>query len=123
MEAAAVMAATVDTDGDTHEADQRQPTDHQRVQVRHLGFRRPSWIQAAILDSGGHLGFRRPPPTWSPRGVFLNSLGSQFVCEFIHTYRLVIYSSYNYQIVFQTSNFALFQACSQSSSVVFVIFR
>jgi hypothetical protein len=46
------MAATVDTDGDTHEADQHQPTDHQRVQVRHLGFRRPL------------------SPTWNPRGVF-----------------------------------------------------
>ncbi len=90
----------------------------------HLGFRGPSWIQAAILDSGGHLGFRRPPsPTWYPNGVFLNSLDSQFVCEFIHTYRLLIYSSYNYQTVFQTSNFAIFQAYSQSSSVVFVIPR
>jgi hypothetical protein len=87
------MAATVDTDGDTHEADQHQPTNHQRIQVRHLGFRRPSWIQAAILDSGGHLGFRRPSwmqaaavthvvSTWS---FFLTLEGSQFVCEFIHT--------------------------------------
>jgi hypothetical protein len=148
------MAATVEADGDTHEADQHQPTDHQRVQVRHLGFRplSPTWYPREVFlssldsqfvceSSGGpgppswihghchprgihvefffnslgsqfcvnhqrvqvrHLGFRRPSwiqaatvthavSTWS---FFLTLEGSQFVCDFIHTNRLVIYSSY-----------------------------
>jgi hypothetical protein len=50
----------------------------------HLGFRRPSWIQAAILDSGGR----------HPRGIhvefFLNSWGLT-VCVWIYTHLLFMY--------------------------------
>jgi len=38
------MAATVDTDGDTHQADQHQPADHEGIRLRHLGFCPPRGI-------------------------------------------------------------------------------